>query len=226
MHTSRELTGGSASTFWIVAADEDYDEEGNGDRDVMSCTDAALSGLDRQTPCCTPVAQKQSLCRRQIPPPQFRGSCQCVGSLVSYNSLSVSSELYFRLSVVCVLCVLLPRLSQSQSKRRRISEYGNDLCPLRSPSDPIAETQTKPSPENRTLLRPCQLCMALFTSVGISRGPHPNATAHPAPWPRPPASHSNVIHSRASQATPRVGAPAAQRGAAAQERTTPPRRAS
>ena len=24
----------------------------------------------------------------QIPPPQFRGSCQCVGSLVSYNSLS------------------------------------------------------------------------------------------------------------------------------------------
>ena len=25
----------------------------------------------------------------QIPPPQFRGSCQCVGSLVSYKSLSI-----------------------------------------------------------------------------------------------------------------------------------------
>jgi len=25
----------------------------------------------------------------QIPPPQFRGSCQCVGSLVSYKVLSV-----------------------------------------------------------------------------------------------------------------------------------------
>ena len=66
LHTSRELTGGSASTFWIVAADEDYDEEGNGDRDVMSCTDAALGGLDRQTPYCTNVAQKQSLCRRRV----------------------------------------------------------------------------------------------------------------------------------------------------------------
>ena len=28
----------------------------------------------------------------QIPPPQFRGSCQCVGSLVSYKSLSLSVQ--------------------------------------------------------------------------------------------------------------------------------------
>ena len=28
----------------------------------------------------------------QIPPPQFRGACQCVGSLVSYKSLSLSVQ--------------------------------------------------------------------------------------------------------------------------------------
>ena len=38
-----------------------------------------LTRVRRIRACVRPV---------QIPPPQFRGSCQCVGSLVSYNSLS------------------------------------------------------------------------------------------------------------------------------------------
>ena len=33
----------------------------------------------------------------QIPPPQFRGSCQCVGSLVSYKSLSLKEFYMFLL---------------------------------------------------------------------------------------------------------------------------------
>ena len=39
-----------------------------------------------------PMSHAALLPRRhplQIPPPQFRGSCQCVGSLVSYKVLSV-----------------------------------------------------------------------------------------------------------------------------------------
>ena len=42
-----------------------------------------------------PMSHAAILSRRhplQIPPPQFRGSCQCVGSLVSYNSLCVSTR--------------------------------------------------------------------------------------------------------------------------------------
>ena len=39
-----------------------------------------------------PMSHAAILTRRhplQIPPPQFRGSCQCVGSLFSYKSLSL-----------------------------------------------------------------------------------------------------------------------------------------
>ena len=35
----------------------------------------------------------------QIPPPQFRGSCQCVGSLVSYKSLSLKEFYMFLLGI-------------------------------------------------------------------------------------------------------------------------------
>ena len=38
----------------------------------------------------------------QIPPPQFRGSCQCVGSLVSYKSLSLK-EFYMRVYMFLLL---------------------------------------------------------------------------------------------------------------------------
>ena len=37
----------------------------------------------------------------QIPPPQFRGSCQCVGSLFSYKSLSVTARPPHNLSPGC-----------------------------------------------------------------------------------------------------------------------------
>ena len=46
-----------------------------------------------QVPFHVPMSHAALLSRRhplQIPPPQFRGSCQCVGSLVSYKVLSLS----------------------------------------------------------------------------------------------------------------------------------------
>ena len=47
----------------------------------------------------------------RIPPPQFRVSCQCVGSLVSYNSLSHSTvvRLHFPFIRVCTSVSRLPR---------------------------------------------------------------------------------------------------------------------
>ena len=52
-----------------------------------------LLSCGRESRDCPPLVAagcRQGVSRAwcQIPPPQFRGSCQCVGSLVSYNSLS------------------------------------------------------------------------------------------------------------------------------------------
>jgi hypothetical protein len=38
----------------------------------------------------------------QIPPPQFRGSCQCVGSLVSYKVLSIPHVHVSRMYPACI----------------------------------------------------------------------------------------------------------------------------
>ena len=84
-----------------------------------------------------------------------------------------------------------------------------------SSSNSLSQT-TSPSrsPRPKTLLRPCRALPLHF--VGISTQPSRAPAIGPPGLPRGSRSHSNVIHSRASQATPRVGAPAVQRGAAAQ----------
>ena len=49
-----------------------------------------------------PMSHAAILSRRhplQIPPPQFRGSCQCVGSLVSYKCLSLKEFYMFLLGI-------------------------------------------------------------------------------------------------------------------------------